>query len=78
MRDGCVSCGNTEGYSTSLPMSETAVCVVVGGWPMTYTTSTGGAGTLATGESTILVCDAYVEDVTHLGTKGKKDETSSG
>ncbi len=74
MRDGCVSCDCIDGNNTFWQLSATVDFVVVGGWPMTFTTSTAGAGVLVTGENTTIACGAYVEDVTHLGTKGKKDE----
>ncbi len=74
MREGCVSCDCIDGNNTFWQLSATVDFVVVGGWPMTFTTSSGVVEWLATGENTILACDAYVEDVTHLGTKGKKDE----
>ena len=74
MRDGCVSCDCIDESNTYSLSKGTEVCVFVGGWPMTFTTSTAGVGTLATGENTIAACGAYVEDVTHTDMKGKKDE----
>ncbi len=74
MREGCVSCDCIDGNNTFWQLNATVDFVVVGGWPTIFTTSTGGVDVLAIGENTTIVCYAYVEDVTHLGTKGKKDE----
>ncbi len=69
MQDGYENSKNTVGFSTCLPMRETAVCVIAAGWPMMFTTYMGGAGRLAIGGSITAAFDVFAEDVTHLGTE---------
>jgi hypothetical protein len=61
--------GNTEKNNICWRLRETEDFVCVGGWPMTFTTSTAGVGWPVTGENTTIVSDAFVEDVTHMGTE---------
>ncbi len=74
MRDGCVSCEHTGENSIVTPWIEMADYASAAGKRWMYITYLGVAEFPATGENTTIACGAYVEDVTHLGTKGKKDE----
>jgi len=75
MLDGGVSCGSTGKRKHYWLLRETEDYAVAAGWPVTFTTSMAGVGWLETGENTTTSSGAYVEIVTHLGTKKEmKDE----
>ena len=74
MLDGCGNSKNTVGFSTCLPMRETAGCVIVAGWPTTFTTFMGGVGRLVTGGSITAAWPVFAESVTRLDMKGNEDD----
>ena len=77
MRDGCVSCEHTGKNRSYWQWNGTGKNVLVVNPPPKFTTYSGVADMPVTGANTTITFGAYVEDVTHLGTKGKRDETSS-